>query len=451
MSTYGMNVTDAPTAPPEGEARTFWVTSAVSWPAGIEWSTDPDGGTAPTVTSAALVSLATVGGVTYGVLGASFTTVAAPDTTDPTAGTLGMVMDAYAATGTVTGAADETAMAAAPYSFKLDAGAWTAYQSSPIYEWTGLSAETAYTFAHRVIDAAGNVTEGTPVTDMTDAAPVDSTPPTVGTLAGSSITDDGFTLTVSAADDETALHAQPYRFSTDNGATYTAYQTSPVYAATRLDPSTAYTCKHQTRDAAGNVSTGTAITVTTSASSTLVIGLSDTFTGADGSLSSHTADTGQTWAGSLSTSQILSNRLKASNVFISNAGVAREASVEFTFSATGADAQLFPWHDGVTTASGTGPRGYVNQNGQVSLSNITVTYNASGGTNYYTPVGFLTLTTATAHAMLLTYNGTNVALYVNGTKIIEGTPTTPLTATHTFVNGTLSGTRFDNLVVKIPA
>lgn len=71
-SMYGVTATDSPTAPPEGQARTYWVTSAVSWPAGIAWSTDPDGGAAPGITFAALVSLATVGGVTYGVGGATF-------------------------------------------------------------------------------------------------------------------------------------------------------------------------------------------------------------------------------------------------------------------------------------------------------------------------------------------------------------------------------------------
>ncbi len=43
------------------------------------------------------------------------------------------------------------------------------------YTWTGLTASTAYTFQHRVIDAPGNTTEGTAVTDTTDAPPVAGT------------------------------------------------------------------------------------------------------------------------------------------------------------------------------------------------------------------------------------------------------------------------------------
>lgn len=92
----------------------------------------------------------------------------------------------------------------------------------------------------------------------------DVTPPTAGTLAGSAITSDGFTLTVTGAADETALAALPYRFSTDNGTTWSAWRSTP-YVATGLAASTAYTCQHQTRDAAGNTSTGTSITVTTGA------------------------------------------------------------------------------------------------------------------------------------------------------------------------------------------
>lgn len=90
----------------------------------------------------------------------------------------------------------------------------------------------------------------------------DVTPPTAGTLAGSAITSDGFTLTVTGAADETALAALPYRFSTDNGTTWSAWRSTP-YVATGLTPSTAYTCQHQTRDAAGNVTNGQPVEGTT--------------------------------------------------------------------------------------------------------------------------------------------------------------------------------------------
>lgn len=106
------------------------------------------------------------------------------------------------------------------------------------------------------------------VTGWTGAEPVDpgdTTAPTAGTLAGSSITSSGFTLTVSGASDETALHATPYAFSTNGGSSYSTWQSSAVFAASGLTASTGYSCRHKVRDAATNESTGSAITVTTDA------------------------------------------------------------------------------------------------------------------------------------------------------------------------------------------
>lgn len=73
-ATYGLRmvVSDTPTAPPEGQAQTYWVTSAVTWPSGLVWSNEPDAGVAPAISNAALVSLLTVGGVTYAVAGSIF-------------------------------------------------------------------------------------------------------------------------------------------------------------------------------------------------------------------------------------------------------------------------------------------------------------------------------------------------------------------------------------------
>lgn len=252
---------DTPAAPAEGESASYLVTSAVSWPAGLVWSTDPDGGVAPTITGTALVSLFTVGGVTRAIMGATFP--ALPDTSAPVAGTLVVVPASTSALGTVTGASDAVALDPTPYSFRLDAGAWSAWQASASYTWTGLTASTAYTFQHRVIDAAGNITEGTAVTDTTDAPLVDTTDPTPGTLAASGITDTTFTLTVSGASDETELHATPYAYSTDNGTTWSAWQAGATYEATGLAAGTTYTCQHKVRDAALNEATGTAITTTT--------------------------------------------------------------------------------------------------------------------------------------------------------------------------------------------
>lgn len=91
----------------------------------------------------------------------------------------------------------------------------------------------------------------------------DSVNPVAGTLATSAVGETTVTVTVTGASDNTALHANPYRFSKDNGATYTAYQSSPVYNWTGLVSGNAYQMRHQVRDAGGNVSTGAAVAVTT--------------------------------------------------------------------------------------------------------------------------------------------------------------------------------------------
>lgn len=106
----------------------------------------------------------------------------------------------------------------------------------------------------------------------------DTTAPTRGTMAASSITTSGFTLTVSGASDAGGLHAQPYAFTTDGGTTWSAYQTSPIYTASGLTGGTGYSCNWRVRDAALNVSTGTAQTVTTTATDSVNPTWTATFT-----------------------------------------------------------------------------------------------------------------------------------------------------------------------------
>ena len=261
---------DTPAAPAEGESASYLVTSAVSWPAGLVWSTDPDGGVAPTITGTALVSLFTVGGTTRAIMGATFPAAAAPaDTTAPTwtaTFTMGTPTSSSVVATASALATDDSGSVTYEVSYN-NAATWAAIvPSGSNFTLAGSPSTTYATTKLRAKDAAGNTS--TPVLSVpsyTMAASADVTSPTVGTMAASSITSSGFTLTVSGAADETALHAQPYAFTTDNGTTWSAYQTSNVYAATGKTAAAGYTCNWRVRDAAGNVSTGTAQTVTTSA------------------------------------------------------------------------------------------------------------------------------------------------------------------------------------------
>ena len=92
----------------------------------------------------------------------------------------------------------------------------------------------------------------------------DSTPPTPGTLTASLVASTGFTLTVTGATDNIALHpSAPYSFTTNGGSSWSPYQSSNVFAVSDLTEDTAYTCQHSVRDSSGNVATGTSQVVTT--------------------------------------------------------------------------------------------------------------------------------------------------------------------------------------------
>lgn len=88
--------------------------------------------------------------------------VVTPDVTPPTAGTLAassITSDSF--TLTASGASDDVALAAAPYSFSIDGGSsWSAYQASPVYTVTGRPSSTTHTCLHRVKDTSNNPATG---------------------------------------------------------------------------------------------------------------------------------------------------------------------------------------------------------------------------------------------------------------------------------------------------
>ena len=90
----------------------------------------------------------------------------------------------------------------------------------------------------------------------------DTTAPVAGTLTVT-VTDVKADMSASGASDDRG--SVQYSFSKDNGATWTAYQDAATYTFTGLTASTAYQFRHRVRDAAGNVTTGTAVSKTTAA------------------------------------------------------------------------------------------------------------------------------------------------------------------------------------------
>lgn len=221
---------------------------------------------------------------------------------------------AAAATGATTvqirWAASTDNVAVTGYEYRIGSG-------SPVDAGTGesenvgsLSASTSYSFQVRAYDAAGNRSDWSTSASATTLAGPDTTAPTPGTLTSSAITTSGFTLTITGASDAgSGLHATPYRFSTDNGTTWSAWQSSPSFAVTGKSPSTTYQCKHQVRDAAStpNQATGATLAIMTAAPAPIA---SDDFNRANSSAGGlgTTSIGGKAWVDPLPNWAIQSNR-----------------------------------------------------------------------------------------------------------------------------------------------
>ncbi|MCT1459851.1 hypothetical protein M3G03_09945 [Aestuariimicrobium sp. p3-SID1156] len=389
------------------------------------------------------------------------------DTTAPTAGTLSVTPAATSAVLSVAGASDAGGLHAAPYAFSTNSGGvWSAWQAASSYTATGLTPSTSYGFRHKVRDAAGNESQGAIVTASTTAAPADSTPPTAGTLAASAVTQTGFTLTISGASDAGGLAAAPYAFSTDNGATWTAFQASASHAVTGKTAGTAYTCRARVKDAAGNTADTAAITVTTTAATTLTRKLYDTFTRADGALLGSAADTGQTWGGSV-TAKVVSQQMQpgsgAGESTISHGVTAGDMDLLFTVTlpaSTDSSVEVRPKN--VTLAKNNGHGVYINRGASktyVALNQpggntpIPVTFNNGNGSTTNSPWAFVPgaqdYSTAATVAVKVSFRATTgtMTAYIDGTRVLEGTYTDPASAPNLAVYSSSTSVRIDNLEV----
>ena len=92
-----------------------------------------------------------------------------PDTPPSSPGILAVQPSDVSADLTVTGAQDDQGITG--YAFRVNAGAWSAWQPEPEYKATGLTPSTSYTFQHKVRDASLNELEGVAVTAETTAEP----------------------------------------------------------------------------------------------------------------------------------------------------------------------------------------------------------------------------------------------------------------------------------------
>ena len=262
-SSSAITADDTPAAPAEGASASYLVTSAVSWPAGLEWSTDPDGGTAPTITGTALVSMFTVGGVTRAIMGATFPAVVAPDTTNPSTVT-GLTATATGPTTVdLAWSAATDNVGVTGYEYRIDGGAAVDAGAGTTETVTGLTAGTLYSFEVRAYDAADNrsaawstaATATTTAPDMT--APVWTATLTPGTPTATSVV-----VTASAlATDANTITYERTLDSTAGTPVWDANVPSGLnFTLSGLTSGTVYAnCALRAKDAAGNVSTPLAV------------------------------------------------------------------------------------------------------------------------------------------------------------------------------------------------
>lgn len=289
----------------------------------------------------------------------------------------------------------------------------------------------------------------------------DTTAPTAGTLAVSASSSSADLSISGATDDSGKLSPTPYSFTRDNGVTWSAWQAGTTYQYTGLTASTSYTFQHRVQDAAGNISTGTAITKSTTAVSTLTTVLHDTFTRADGALATvgAVADTGQTWLGSTATAKIATNKLQpASSVIHIPHGVVSPAEGTATVTVPTAGSTQISFRAPATTTLD-GSLVNLTDSGLLSFggTNVlpTTTFNNNNGTEadgslkYYTPIpGFVAGGT---YEVRMTWTTSTVTVYVGSTRLLEGTySAAQLTTLEGYTSTQIVGndtTRVDNVKV----
>jgi chitodextrinase len=168
---------------------------------------------------------------------------------------------------TLTWAASTDNVAVAGYDVLRD-GTVVGSTTGTTRQVTGLTANTAYSFAVRAKDTAGNVSApSTALAVRTTPAGDDTEPPSVPTgLKASNVGSTGLTLSWTASTDNAGVAG--YEILRGDGSLY-ATTTSTSYQAVALTPDTAYTFAVRAKDTSGNVSAAsTPVTVRTSTATT---------------------------------------------------------------------------------------------------------------------------------------------------------------------------------------
>ena len=219
------------------------------------------------------------GGLLSSVGSGSYTGTPAPDTTAPTApGTPALTVISSSQIN-LSWTASTDAVGVTGYRVERCSGSATCTTYAQIatpsinsYSDTGLAASTIYRYRVRAVDAAGNLSSYSTAANATTQAPPDTTAPVISSVSSSGITTSG--ATVSWTTNESSDTQVEYGTTVSYGS-QTTLNTSMVasHSATLsgLSAGTVYHYRVKSRDAAGNLATGSDNTFTTSSLLSLAV------------------------------------------------------------------------------------------------------------------------------------------------------------------------------------
>ena len=136
--------------------------------------------------------------------------------------------------------------------------------TSTSFNVSGLTSATTYSYFVKARDAAGNESAPSMTLDVTTSAPDTEPPTSPANLAAANITTTTFTLSWQPSTDNVGVTG--YNVFKNGVKMNSANITGTAYSVTGLSPNTPYSMTVVARDAVGNQSTSTAMTVVTIAS-----------------------------------------------------------------------------------------------------------------------------------------------------------------------------------------
>jgi chitodextrinase len=312
------------------------------------------------------------------------------------------------------------------------------------YGVTGLTRGTSYTFYVKAKDTSGNASTGV---SITTTATDTTAPNNVTNLATSNVTATSLTLSWTASTSTDVASYDVY-----NGATLLGNTTSTTYGVTGLTGNTSYTFYVKAKDQAGNIASGTSVSVTTQVPINVIASDSFNSTGllAGSSTDSYQGGTAKTWAvsgsGAYSTN---GTTAYCSTVAASNHNV---AYIDTGY-ASGSCEILLSTQD---LNGSSGPkicfRIQDSENMLVCSFNDTSidVYSYVGGSSS-SNLGTYQVVTKSGDLIKVTTSGTNIKVFLNGTQVISCTDTTTFTSNTKwgFTAYKQPNARIDNFVFSV--